>query len=125
MSDGPRLFIALYTDEHISAKLAEDLREKGYQAESAQALRRFNWDDSAHLAYAAERQMAVLTFDHRFRLAADERIESGQDHWGVIISPELSLDQYALLLHWTLALLDKLTADELYNAVVYLQQFRE
>lgn len=46
------------------------------------------------------------------------------DNDSIIITPEFSRRQVGVLLRWTLRLLDRLTADELSNAVVYLQQFR-
>ncbi len=46
------------------------------------------------------------------------------DNASIIIAPEFSRRQVGTLLRWTLRLLDRLTADELYNDVVYLQQFR-
>ena len=42
---------------------------------------------------------------------------------GIIITPEFSRREVGLLLRWTLRLLDRLTADELRNAVVFLRQF--
>jgi hypothetical protein len=49
---------------------------------------------------------------------------SKQEHAGIIIAPEFSRRQMGVLLRWTLRLLDRLAADELYNNAVYLQQFR-
>ena len=41
----------------------------------------------------------------------------------MVRSPEFGKEQYGKLLQWTLFMLDKVTADDLRNAVVYLQQF--
>ncbi len=124
MNEIPKLFIAIYADAHVSKQLAKDLRERGYEAASASDLEHEDWKDNQHLAYAAEHQMAVLTFDKQFPKAADEFYESGKEFWGIIISPEYGDKEYGTLLRWTLTMLDKVTADELRNAVVYLQQFQ-
>jgi hypothetical protein len=46
------------------------------------------------------------------------------DNASIIIVPEFSRRQVGTLMRWTLRLLDRLTSDELFNAVVYLQQFK-
>jgi len=68
--------------------------------------------------------MAVLTSDAPdFIPLAKRWYESGREHLGIIITPEFSRREMGLLLRWTLRLLDRLTADELRNAVVFLRQF--
>ena len=126
MEDKPvRLFIALYLDEHVNTKLVTDLRKEDFEAVSAnEIMGDKKWEDIDHLKYAAEHQMAVLTFDKKFTKAAQELASSGGEHWGVIISPKMGDDEYGKLLRWTLNMLDKITADALRNAVVYLQQFQ-
>ncbi len=71
MAEEPRLFIALYSDEDITAELAPALRERGFEAESAVEAQMLNSDDEAQLAYAASRGLALLTSnaDHFVRLA--------------------------------------------------------
>jgi predicted nuclease of predicted toxin-antitoxin system len=123
MAENANLFIAFYTDEHISKRLAADLRKKDYEAASSIDLGHIHWSDHAHLVYAAEQGMAVLTFDQKFKTTAEEWAEAGREFWGVVISPEFSEKQYGRLLKLTLNLLEKRTADELRNAVVYLTQF--
>lgn len=125
MPETPRLFVALYTDEHVSLKLAADLRANEFDAISAIEAGHAKWDDDKHLAYAAENRMAVLTFDQNFVETAKKFAETSQEHWGVVISPQFSDAEYGTLLRWTLAMLDKVTADELRNAVVFLQQFQK
>ncbi|MBI5350023.1 MAG: DUF5615 family PIN-like protein [Chloroflexi bacterium] len=124
MAENPKLFIAFYTDEHISKKLATDLRKKDYEAVSSIDLGHIHWSDHDHLVYATEHNMAVLTFDQKFKTTAEEWAEAGREFWGVVISPEFGDRQYGKLLKLTLNLLDKWTADELRNTVVYLTQFQ-
>lgn len=125
MDETPKLFIAIYADVHVSKQLAKDLRERGYEADSASDLGHADWKDEQHLTYAAEHKMAVLTFDTRFEQLGKEWATSGRDFWGIIISPEMGEREYGRLLKATLNLLDAMTADELRSAVVHLQQFEK
>lgn len=124
MAESPQLFIALYTDEHISRRLAPALRERNYDAVSSQEAETGGWSDERHLAYAAEHHMALLTADTRYATLAESWANAGREFRGIIITPEFDMDHFGTLLKWTLNLLDKLTADELHNAVVFLQQFQ-
>ena len=120
-----QLFIQIYTDEHITALLAPALRRRGYVAQSCVEVNTLGWEDEEHLVYAAERGMALLTSDTSdFVPIAKRWYASQREHAGIIIAPEFSRRQVGTLLRWTLRLLDRLTADELGNAIVYLQQFR-
>lgn len=125
MNETPKLFIAIYTDVHVSKQLAKDLRERGYEADSASDLGHADWKDEQHLTYATEHKMAVLTFDTRFEKLGKEWATSERDFWGIIISPEMGEREYGRLLKTTLNLLDIMTADELRGAVVHLQQFEK
>jgi predicted nuclease of predicted toxin-antitoxin system len=120
-----QLFIRIYTDEHITALLAPALRRRGYVAQSCVEANALGWKDEEHLVYAAECGMALMTSDASDFIPMAERwYASKREHAGVIIAPEFSRRQVGVLLRWTLRLLDRLIADELYNNVVYLQQFR-
>ena len=124
-SETERIFIRIYTDEHITALLAPALRRRGYVAQSCVEADTLGWDDEEHLVYAAERGMALMTSDASDFVPILKRwYASKREHTGIILAPEFSRRQTGILLRWTLRLLDRLTADELYNNVVYLQQFR-
>ena len=86
MADEPRLFIALYTDEDVTAELAPALREQGFEAQSAVEARMLHADDEAQLAYASKRGMALLTTnaDHFVRLAKSYS-ETGQPYAGIVV----------------------------------------
>lgn len=126
MADAPSLFISLYTDEDVTSELAPMLRERGFVAQSAAEAGLLNADDPLQLAYAAEHGMALLTCnaDH-FLLLARQYVEAGWPHAGIIISSEqFSRRRLGELLRLVLRLLNSLTAGEMRNCVVYLQQFR-
>ena len=123
MASAGRVFVALYTDEHVTSRLAADVRTRGYEALSAIEAGHIGWDDSEHLAFAAEREMALFTYDRRIVETIKQWTQAGREFWGVILSPQFSNRQYGTLLQWTLELLDEVTADDLRNALVFLQQF--
>jgi len=58
-----RLFVALYTDAHISRNLVKELQKRQFDAISAHDVGNSDLDDADHLAYAAEQGRAVLTFN--------------------------------------------------------------
>jgi hypothetical protein len=119
------LFIALYTDEDVTIELAPALRRRGYFAQSAQEAKNLKISDEAQLTYAMEQGMAILTYNSQdFAPLAESWFFAGREHAGVILSPQFSQRQFGELLRQTLQLLNRLTAEEIHNLVVYLQQFR-
>jgi len=105
-----QLFIRIYTDEHVTALLAPALRRRGYVAQSCVEANTLGWDDEAHLIYAAERGMALLTSDASdFILLAKRWYADNREHAGIIVTPEFSRREVGLLLRWTLRLLDRLS----------------
>jgi hypothetical protein len=122
----PRLFIALYTDEDVTSDLAPALRRRGYTTESAAEAGNIGVPDEAQLTYAAERGMAILTYNAQdFIPLARDWHSIGREHSGIVISEQFSQRQFGELLRRVLRLLDSVTADEMYNQIVFLQQFQE
>jgi hypothetical protein len=67
---------------------------------------------------------ALLTSDASDFISIAQRwYADKREHAGVTIAPVFGRRQMGTLLRLTLQLLDRLTAEELCNAVVYLQQF--
>lgn len=126
MAEPPRLFIALYTDEDVTSELAPALRERGLPAQSAAEAGLLTADDSEQLDYAVRNQMTLLTCNAEdFVVLAKHYAALGQSHSGIIISAEqYSRQRFGELLRLVLKLMDTVTADEMENCVVYLQQFR-
>jgi predicted nuclease of predicted toxin-antitoxin system len=127
MVDEPRLFIAIYLDEDITGMLAPALRERGFDAQSTAEAGMLNATDEAQLTYASSRGMALLTGNtaHLARLAKLYS-ETGQSHAGIILSSEqYGRRNFGELLRLVLRLLNSLTADEMRDCLVYLQQFGE
>ena len=126
MANGQNLFIALYTDEDVTSELAPAIRTRGLKAQSAAEAGLLDVDDAAQLAYATGQGSAILTYNARdFLLLARQYADAGRSHAGIIISFEqYSRREFGELLRLILRLLNELTADEMHNRVVYLQQFR-
>jgi predicted nuclease of predicted toxin-antitoxin system len=126
MAESPRLFIALYTDEDITSELAPALRERGFEAQSAAETGLLNAEDDVQLAYAAEHDLTLLTSNAGdFLVLARQYAEAGRSHAGLVISAEqFSRRRFGELLRLVLRLMNSLTADEMRDRVVYLQQFR-
>jgi len=86
-----------------------------------------NATDEAQLAYASSHGMALLTCNtaHLARLAKLYS-ETGQPHSGIIVSPEqYGRRHFGELLRLVLRLLNSLTADDMRDRLVYLQQLGE
>lgn len=119
------LFIRLYTDADVTSDLAPALRQRGYVAESAAEARNPKVSDESQLVYAAERGMAILTYNAQdFIPLAKDWYFGGQEHAGIILSEQFSQREFGELLRRVLRLLDSLTADEMRNRIVFLQEFK-
>ena len=119
------LFIRLYLDRHIKLTLAEDLRARGFKVLTTQEARMDTASDEDQLALAASQDRAILTFNIRdFAPLHDQWTTSDRPHAGIIVSQQLGSRQYGLLLSRTLRLLETMTADELRNNLVHLEQFK-
>ncbi len=57
------LFVALYNDEDVTSNLTPALRRRGYMCESTTEAGNIGLQDEAQLLYAAERGLAILTYN--------------------------------------------------------------
>jgi predicted nuclease of predicted toxin-antitoxin system len=112
----------LHLNEHLSPRLAVQLRRYGFDVTSSQESRLLSDDDSTQFAYAVTEQRAILTFNFTdFVVLHDRYLAEGTDHWGVILSTEESI---GVLMHRILRLLNTVSAEELKNQVRWLNEFR-
>ena len=122
----PRLFVALYTDEDVSPDLAPALRRRGYVPQSAAEAGNMEISDEAQLTYATEKGMALFTYNiQHFIPLIQAWYLAGRTHAGLILSEQFSQRQFGELLRRVLRLLNRWTADEVKNQIVFLQQFRD
>ena len=125
VAEAPRLFVAIYTDEDVTADLAPALRRRGYTAQSTAEAGNFRIPDEAQLAFATERGMALLTYNAQdFIPLARGWYRDGREHAGIVISEQMSQRRFGELLRRVLRLLNALTAEEMHNRIVFLQQFK-
>ena len=125
VAEAPRLFVAIYTDEDVTADLAPALRRRGYTAQSTAEVGNFRISDEAQLTFATERGMALLTYNAQdFIPLARSWYRDGREHAGIVISEQMSQRRFGALLRWVLRLLDALIAEEMHNRIVFLQQFK-
>lgn len=122
MAESDRLFIFLYTDEDVADRLAPLLRERGYEAESAQEAGTSGFTDEQQLDFAASRGWALLTYNRRdFIVLAQQWHDAGRSHAGIILSRQLSARQTGELLRQVCRFLESVSADEMWNTVRNLQ----
>lgn len=114
--------LKLNLNEHLSPRLAVQLRRYGYDVTSTQESMLLAEDDATQLAHAASEQRAIVTFNFTDFVVLHERyLAQGQDHWGIILSSEESI---GVLMHRLLRLLNSVSADELKNQIRWLNEFR-
>ncbi|MCP3961814.1 MAG: hypothetical protein GY719_28560 [bacterium] len=120
-----RLFLALYTDEDVTDRLAPLLRERGFDAASAAEWGTFELSDEEQLTRATERGFALLTFNRDHFVALARRwAEEGREHAGIVISNQLGRRQLGELLRRVSRLIDSVPAEEMWNTVRQLQSYR-
>ena len=108
----------LLLDEHIWAFLAKLLREQGFDVIHVNEVNLNATPDEKILQFAAGEQRTVVTFNVRdFVPLAVQYYEDGKEHYGVVISKEIS---HGELKRRVTKLLESVTAEELMNAVRYL-----
>ena len=119
------LFVRLYFDRHIMARLAIDLRSRGYDVLTTEEAGLDTASDEEQLAFATGESRAILTFNTRdFARLHTRWLAAGQSHAGIVVSRQLGSREYGLLLRRMLRLLNHLTAEELASNIVHLEQFK-
>ena len=112
----------LHLNEHLSPRLAAQLRKHGFDVTSTLELGMVEDDDEEQLAFAASQQRALVTFNHQHLAPLHKQyIAEGKEHWGIILSTEESM---SVLSRRLLRLLNTLSEDDLKNQVRWLNEFR-
>lgn len=128
MLDSPdleSLFVRLYFDRHIMARLAIDLRGRGFDVLRTEEAGNDTASDEEQLAYSTATNRAILTFNTRdFATLHEQRLAAARPHAGVVVSRQLSSREYGALRQRTLRLLNRLSAEEMANNLVHLEQFK-
>jgi predicted nuclease of predicted toxin-antitoxin system len=119
------LFIRLYLDRHIMARLAVDLRGRGFDVLRTEEAGKDTAPDEEQLAFATRENRAILTFNIRDFAPLHEHWQAaGLPHAGIVVSQQLGSRQYGVLLQRILRFLDRFTAEEMVSNFVHLEQFK-
>lgn len=114
--------IRLLLDEHIWKGLTKALAARGYDAVSIVDIKRSAKDEPV-LELATKQGRSVLTFNVvDFLPISQVWYERGQDHAGIILSKRIPPSE---LVRRTVRLLERVTAEEMYNNVRWLSDFKE
>ena|SRR2546425_538418 len=112
----------LHLNEHLSPRLAVQLRRYGFDVTSSQESELLSDDDSAQLEHAAAEQRAILTFNAADFVSLHEvYLAEGREHWGIVLSTEESI---STLLHRLLRLCNSVNGNDLKNQIRWLNEFR-
>ena len=112
----------LHLNEHLSSRLAEQLRKLGFDVTSTLELGMVEASYDVQLAFAASQQRAIVTINHKdFAVRHARYIAEGKEHWGIILSTE---ENIGILRHRLLRLLNTLSAEELKNQIRWLNEFK-
>lgn len=112
----------LLLDEHLSHRLAAQLRQYGFDVTSAFETGMGAATDDVLLAFAVSQQRTVLTFNHKdFAILHSHYMAEGQEHGGILLSTEEPPD---VIRRRLLRLLNTLSADELKNQIRWLNDFK-
>lgn len=121
-ADEPRLYIALYTDEDIDGRLAQQLRERGYDALAAFEVGNLGLTDPAQLDFAIQQKRTLLTYNSQdFEPLFDKLWDEGRTHYGLVISEQLQIGE---LVRRCIRLFESVTADEMVNMFRNLGGFK-
>jgi predicted nuclease of predicted toxin-antitoxin system len=109
-----RLFIELYLDEDVDVLVADLLRARGFAVTTTRDAGNLQASDADRLASAVSRQEALLTHNRvDFEALAQSYLNTGQSHFGIIISTRRSPYEIARTL---LLILNQVTTDEMHDS---------
>ncbi len=112
----------LLLDEDVRVVLAEILRERGDDAVHVLEVRRGGKSDPDQLVYAVSQGRAIVTHNIRDYLILDQAYQRrAKEHYGIILSDQVSLREP---LRRTLRCLGRHTTEDLYNRVLWLQDYK-
>jgi hypothetical protein len=128
MADSPgleSLFVRLYLDRHVLSRLAIDLRGRGFDILRTEEAGKDTASDEQQLGFATSEQRAILTYNIcDFAPLHDQWQAAGRMHAGIVVSQQLGSREYGTLLQRMLRLLNHITAEEMINNFVHLEQFK-
>lgn len=86
--------VKLLLDEDVHLPVALMLRKRGYDVVHIQELDRKGKSDSLQLKYAVKKERCLFSFNMKdFVLLHNEYVQKEQDHFGIIVSKQLSIGE--------------------------------
>lgn len=112
----------IYLNEHISPRLAVQLRRYGFDVVSSQEANMLSHSDEEQFKWAVSKHRAIVTFNFAdFSVLHDSYLADGKEQFGIILSTAESM---AVLLHRLLRFLNSISTDELKNQIRWLNEFK-
>jgi len=116
-----RLFAILYLDEDVDTDLVAPLRQRGYEVYCVRDVGTRQRDDPEQIVFAAERGWAIVTHNvEHFQNWHNQWMAEGKEHAGIIVSKRMEIGR---MLRALPNLLDRVSAGEILNQLLYLQNF--
>lgn len=112
--------LKFYTDTHIPKQVAIQLRAKGVDVVRCEEVSMAEADDEAHLEYATEHELALITKDFGFRARHFRWLSEDKVHHGIFYcqnrqSPAIGLIVNACFEYYTFVEDEAATLDEIKN----------
>ena len=121
-SDPTGLFLRLYLDEDVHARVARALRLRHFDVLSAHEGGWLGLSDTAQLTRAVETGRTLLTFNIADYLALHLNwLNAGRTHHGIIVSDQLPIGETMRRL---LNLLNRVTSEDARDQLLWLQAFK-
>jgi len=112
----------LYLDEHLSPRIAVQLRKYGFDVVTLHERGMLSQDDRKQLAVAVSEQRAIVTCNFSDYVGLNgEYIASNKQHWGIVLTTE---EATGILIKRLQKLLNALSADKLINQIRWLNEFK-
>lgn len=112
----------LHLNEHLSPRLAQQLRRHGFDVTSTLESGLVSASDREQMEFCSSERRAILTFNvEHFTLLHEEFMAANKEHWGIVLSTR---EPIGVLLHRLLRLLNSLSADELKDQICWLNEFK-
>lgn len=110
--------VKLLLDEDVQLDLASALRKRGYEAIHVQELGRKGRSDREQIEYAIEQESCMFSFNVKdFVLIHNDYVISEKEHFGIIVSPQLTIGE---ALRRLLALLQRISHESIKNVLEFL-----
>lgn len=126
-SHEPALYLVPYFDEDFDLRVMTALRERGYEVHCARdegmndATLARKVTDAEQLAFAVHHGWTLVSFNRGdFARLHTEYISRGWEHAGIVLSLQVGTGR---VLRGLANLLDRVSADEVRNQLLYLQTF--